>query len=88
MLLVTTSVTIIFSVVGALAGLKLVQGRPAFAAVAVAGLVYALWAFYGAGIEASLWSLGMTAAGAPIYLVMRRARRRAAPQPAPPGSAA
>jgi len=88
MLLVTTSVTIIFYIAGALAGLKLVRAGASFAPIAVAGLLYSLWAFYGAGIEASLWSLAMTATGAPLYVLMRWARKRAAPAPVPPGSTA
>lgn len=80
MLLVTTSVTLIFYLACVLAWLKLARfGRiaapPAMIAVALAALAYALWAFHGAGIEASLWSLAMTAAALPVYLVMRRARR-------------
>lgn len=80
MVLVTTSVTIIFYAAGALAAMKLARdGRmpasPTFVAIALAGLVYSLWAFYGAGIEASLWSLAMTATGLPLYFVMRRAVR-------------
>ncbi|TMJ15650.1 MAG: amino acid permease [Alphaproteobacteria bacterium] len=76
MVLVTTSVTIIFYVVGAAASVKLARegriGRSrGFALVAAAGMAYALWAFYGAGLEASLWSLLMTAAAIPLYLVMR-----------------
>jgi basic amino acid/polyamine antiporter, APA family len=97
MVLVTTSVTIIFYLAGALAGVKLArEGRiatsPGFAAIAAAGILYSLWAFYGAGIEASLWSLAMTATGVPVYLLMRRAGRSspaAAARPAaPPESAA
>ena len=70
----------IFYLAGALAGVKLARaGRiatsPGFAAIAAAGIAYSLWAFYGAGIEASLWSLAMTATGVPVYLLMRRANR-------------
>ncbi|HTU09363.1 MAG TPA: amino acid permease [Allosphingosinicella sp.] len=80
MVLVTTSVTIIFYVAGALSALKLaatggIPASRAFVAVALLGLVYALWALYGAGIEASLWSLGMTLVGLPLYLLMRWANR-------------
>jgi basic amino acid/polyamine antiporter, APA family len=80
MVLVTTSTTIIFYIAGALAAMKLVReerigASRGFTTIAVAGLSYSLWAFYGAGIEASLWSLAMTAAGVPIYLLMRAANR-------------
>lgn len=92
MVLVTTSTTIIFYLAGTLAGMKLVRehrigASRGFTAIAVAGLVYSLWAFYGAGIEASLWSLAMTAVGVPIYFVMRaatRSSRAAAAYPAAP----
>lgn len=89
MVLVTTSTTIIFYIAGALAGAKLAkQGRiassPGFAAIAAAGLVYSFWAFYGAGIEAGLWSLAMTATGLPIYFVMRLANRSSPAAAAPP----
>ncbi len=84
MVLVTTSVSIIFYLACVLAGLKLArEGRIAasagFVAVAVAAFAYSAWAFYGAGIEASLWSLGMTAAAIPVYLLMRWARNRSTP---------
>ena len=97
MVLVTTSVTIVFYVAGALASVKLARegriGRSrGFALIAAAGLLYAFWAFYGAGLEASLWSLAMTAVGVPIYLLMRAAGRSspapAAPRAVPPESAA
>jgi APA family basic amino acid/polyamine antiporter len=80
MVLVTTSVSIIFYAASSLAGLKLARdGRigmtSGFVALAAAALLYSAWAFYGAGIEASLWSLAMTAAAIPVYLVMRRTNR-------------
>lgn len=77
MVLVTTSTAIIFYVVGALSALKLEQARalrasPGFVLLTLAGFTYSCWAFYGAGIEPSLWSLAMTLAGLPIYLAMKR----------------
>ena len=77
MVLVTTSVTIIFYLAGALASFKLVRsGRigasAGFEAIAVIAAIYSVWAFYGAGLEASIWSLGMTAVGLPIYWFMTR----------------
>jgi APA family basic amino acid/polyamine antiporter len=82
MLLVTTSVTIIFYLACAAAALKLAwQGKLAvsagFLAITAAASLYSAWAFYGAGIEASLWSLAMTALGVPLYLVVRRSLSRA-----------
>lgn len=80
MLLVTTSVNLIFYIACVLAYLKLARegelaASPAFLAITFAALGYALWAVYGAGIEASLWSFGMTAAAIPLYLIMRRVGR-------------
>jgi APA family basic amino acid/polyamine antiporter len=87
MVLVTTSTTIIFYVAGTLAAMKLVREQRigtsrGFIAIALGGLVYGLWAFYGAGLEASLWSAAMTAVGIPIYFLMRWAGRSS------PGAAA
>lgn len=85
MVLVTTSVSIIFYLAGTLASFRLLRiGRigasRGFEAIAVIGLVYSIWTFYGAGVEASIWSLAMTAAGLPIYLFMRRSRGAATPE--------
>jgi APA family basic amino acid/polyamine antiporter len=82
MVKVTTSTAIILYIVGSLAALLLerrgaIRVSTGFAAATVASFVYSCWAFYGAGLEASLWSAAMTAAGLPIYLFMRRS--------APPG---
>lgn len=76
MVLVTTSTAIIFYIFGALAALKLerngtIKASPTFVALTVLGFLYSCWAFYGAGWEASLWSVCLTAAGLPIYLFMR-----------------
>ena len=90
MVLVTTSVSIIFYLAGMLASFRLLRtGRIApslgFEAIALVGFVYSAWTFYGAGIEASVWSLAMTAAGLPIYLFMRWSRVAATPELQPEG---
>lgn len=97
MLLVTTSVSIIFYFACALASLRLMATRrlnasASFAAIASLAALYSGWAFYGAGIEASLWSVGMTVAAIPVYLLMR-SRGGSSPveelhPAAPPGSSA
>jgi APA family basic amino acid/polyamine antiporter len=61
--------------------------------VALPGLIFSLWAFWGAGAEPSLWGVALLATGLPIYWLMQRSRRRSSPEPvlapaAPPGSAA
>ena len=81
MVLVTTSVSIILYFACALAGLTLgragkIETSPGFVAAAATALLYSAWAFYGAGIEASLWSLAMTAAGIPVFLIVRRSLSR------------
>jgi basic amino acid/polyamine antiporter, APA family len=93
MVLVTTSVSIIFYVAGTLSGFKLVRdgtigNSKGFKAIAVVGLVYSAWTFYGAGLEASIWSLAMTAAGIPIYFFTARSLRAAGTrsQSAPPSA--
>lgn len=76
MVLVTTSVSIIFYSAGTLSSFKLglagrIESSPALRIIAVVALAYAAWTFYGAGTDASAWSLAMTAAGIPVYAFMR-----------------
>ncbi|WP_428685545.1 APC family permease [Sphingopyxis sp.] len=78
MVKVTTSTAIILYIVGAASALVLerqgtIKVSTGFAAATILGFLYSCWAFYGAGVEASLWSLAMTAAGLPIYFAMKRA---------------
>jgi APA family basic amino acid/polyamine antiporter len=80
MVLVTTSVSLIFYLIGTVAALWLrakgqLQGSAGFVLIGFAAIGYCLWAFYGAGVKESLWSLGMTAVAVPVYLLMRRANR-------------
>lgn len=80
MLLVTTSSALIFYLAGALAALALravgqIEGGLGFILVCTAATVYCLWAFYGAGIQPTLWSLGLNAVAIPIYWLMRLANR-------------
>jgi len=87
MMLVTTSTTIIFYLVGALAAIKFERGgrlprSPGLLVLTVTGIAYVCWAFYGAGLEPTLYSLAMTVAGLPLFLLARRsapARREDTP---------
>jgi APA family basic amino acid/polyamine antiporter len=76
MILVTTSVTLIFYLVGTLAALWLwrqgrLEGSAGFVVIALLAVAYCLWAFYGAGTRETLWSLGMTVVAVPVYLIVR-----------------
>jgi APA family basic amino acid/polyamine antiporter len=93
MLLVTTSVAVIFYLAGALAALWLrargrLDGSVGFILVCLAAAAYCLWAFYGAGIEPTLWSLAMTAVAIPIYWIMRLVRRSSPAAAATPAASA
>jgi hypothetical protein len=44
------------------------------------GLAFTLFAFYGSGLEANLWSLALLAAGIILFAIMRV---RHGPNPAP-----
>jgi basic amino acid/polyamine antiporter, APA family len=90
-LLTTVSSLFLYAVVAA-AALKLPL-RPAAKAIVAIAFLFALWTFYGAGLEAFLWGLGLLAAGWPIRWASRRFNSSAATPPAgapaaPPGSSA
>jgi APA family basic amino acid/polyamine antiporter len=73
--LVTTVSSLFLYVAVSLAGLMLVARKQIASAVlllvAVPGLIFSLWAFWGAGKEPSLWGLALLATGIPIYWLMR-----------------
>jgi APA family basic amino acid/polyamine antiporter len=39
--------------------------------IAIAAAIYALWALYGAGVEANIWGLVLVLAGVPVWWIMR-----------------
>jgi APA family basic amino acid/polyamine antiporter len=51
-----------------------IETRPALLIASLAGAVYALWTFQGAGLEATGWGLVLIAAGLPLYVLMRGRR--------------
>jgi APA family basic amino acid/polyamine antiporter len=71
--LLTTTATLVVYLVGGIAAL---HRRPSAAATAaiVAGILFALFAFYGAGVEASLWGLALLIAGLVIRWLCHRSR--------------
>jgi APA family basic amino acid/polyamine antiporter len=70
--LLATTASLVMYVMVAAAALRLGGVRRW---IAVAALLYALWALYGAGIEANMWGAVLIAAGAPIWWAMRGGTR-------------
>lgn len=69
-LLLSTSAALWLYLTCMLAALRLNIARP----FAMVGAAYALWTLWGAGIEASAWSLALMISGLPLYFWARRAR--------------
>lgn len=74
LLLLSTSATLWLYLLCALAAwrMNVVRG------FALIGAAYALWTLWGAGTEATGWSLVLAVAGVPLYLWTRRSRARSA----------
>ena len=96
MALLATISALVLYLVAALAVLRMMRshrlGGAGLAIVAGLGILYAFWAFYGAGREAVIWGAVLLATGLPVYGLMRLAARSspaaAASPDAPRGSAA
>ena len=77
MALLSTAATLVLYLACAAASLRLTargalpRSTP-FLIVAGLGLVYALWTFYGAGLEATGWIFVLLALGAPLYFLTPR----------------
>lgn len=77
MALLATASTLFAYLFCSLAVLKLGREKrmpvsPVLAAVAAIAAVYSAWTFYGAGWSVTFWGLMLLAAGAPVYLLIRR----------------
>jgi APA family basic amino acid/polyamine antiporter len=70
LLLLSTSSSLWLYLACALAALRL----KVVPTIAVIGAAYALWTLWGAGVEASSWSVVLMIAGLPLYWIARRAR--------------
>ena len=95
MALLATVATLVLYLVAAVGALRLmVTGRMRsglMLVVTLVGGIYALWTFYGAGTEASLWGLLLLMTGIPVLLWMRfnslvASQAGAAGPAVPPGS--
>jgi APA family basic amino acid/polyamine antiporter len=82
MILLATAATLVLYLLAALSVLVLRRrgalGGTLVVATASGGTLFALWTFYGAGLEATGWGLALLLSGVPVYLLMRRnlSRRR------------
>ncbi|MEA3065418.1 MAG: basic amino acid/polyamine antiporter, family [Sphingomonadales bacterium] len=76
MILLATAATLVLYLLAALSALVLhrrgILGGALVVATATGGALFALWTFYGAGLEATAWGLALLLSGVPVYLVMRR----------------
>jgi len=68
--LISTVASLVFYASGAVAALKL-KLNPVSQLLIVIGLLYAIWTFYGAGLEATAWAFALLAAGLPVLLISR-----------------
>ena len=68
--LISTVASLVFYAAGAVAALKL-KLNPLTQLLVAIGLIYAIWTFYGAGLEATAWALTLLAAGLPVRLISR-----------------
>jgi APA family basic amino acid/polyamine antiporter len=82
----TTISTLALYIACALAALRLqacsaIARSAAFTVFILLGLLYGLWAIYGAGFESAAWGTVLLVAGVPIYLLMRLTRSSPAVEP-------
>jgi APA family basic amino acid/polyamine antiporter len=76
MILLATAATLVLYLLAALSALVLRRrgalGGTLVVATAGGGTLFALWTFYGAGLEATGWGLALLLSGVPVYLLMNR----------------
>ena len=85
MALLATAATLVLYLFAALSALRMMANgqleRGGLLAVTILGTVYAVWTFYGAGAEATLWGMALLATGIPVYFLMRPSSRASSQQP-------
>jgi APA family basic amino acid/polyamine antiporter len=89
--LLSTVAVLILYVTAALV-VVVTEGKPGMRLLAIAGILISAYAFYGSGLEACLWGLGLAAFALPVRLITRwlsgSSRPAAAIPVAPPESSA
>lgn len=88
LLLITTVANLFLYLACTLASLRLtMRGQMAGTALvltAIAGIAFAIFAFWGAGGEATLWGFALLATGLPVYFLMRSRAASSPPAAAQP----
>lgn len=74
-ILVSTVAVLVLYLVSA-AAIWVREPTPGIRAMVAAGLVFGLFAFYGSGLEASLWGLGLAASALPMRAISRWLNQR------------
>jgi len=94
-ILLATAATLVLYLFGAFSALRMMKEgrlrRGSLLVVTILGTVYAIWTFYGAGLEATAWGAVLLATGVPVYFLMRSRGSSPAEEAspaAPPGSSA
>jgi len=83
MALLATVATLVLYFLAGIAALRLMAlgqlRRGGLLLITLVGTAYALWTFYGAGLEATKWGMALLATGIPVYLLMRSSSRASSP---------
>jgi basic amino acid/polyamine antiporter, APA family len=85
MALLATVATLVLYLFAAVSALRLMAtgqlGRGVMLVITLVGVVYALWTFYGAGQEATLWGLLLLMTAIPVWFGMRLSSLWSSPAP-------
>ena len=86
MALLATVATLVLYFLAGISALRMMAlgqlKRGALLIITLIGTGYALWTFYGAGAEATLWGMALLATGIPVWWLMRSSSRASIPAPA------
>ena len=82
--LLSTTASLFMFLASALSALQLrrvgkLKTSPLLLAAALTAVIYSIWTIYGAGGEAVLWGVALLLAGLPVYWLVQRQQRNAAP---------
>jgi len=83
MALLATVATLVLYLLAAMSALRMMAlgqlRRGGLLILTLVGTLYALWTFYGAGAESTLWGMALLATGIPVWWTMRSSSRATTP---------